>query len=41
MFYKNKYGIAVREVAQGEVSAIKEAGWAQEEQDDLPASDAE
>ncbi|EIW55651.1 uncharacterized protein TRAVEDRAFT_171450 [Trametes versicolor FP-101664 SS1] len=41
VFYKNKYGIAVREVAQSEVSAIKEAGWDQEEQDDLPVSDAD
>lgn len=41
MFYKNKYGITVREVAQSEVFAIKEAGWVQEEQDDLPESDAD
>ncbi|KAI0330272.1 hypothetical protein GY45DRAFT_1370848 [Cubamyces sp. BRFM 1775] len=35
VFYKNKWGDAAREVADGAVAAIKEAGWKQEKQDDL------
>ncbi|KAI0360610.1 hypothetical protein OH77DRAFT_702383 [Trametes cingulata] len=39
VFYKNKYGIAVRDVAEGTVAAIKEVGWAQEKQDELSESE--
>ncbi|KAL7284144.1 hypothetical protein ACG7TL_001425 [Trametes sanguinea] len=38
VFYKNKYGLSARELASDAVTAIKEAGWAQEKQDDLSDS---
>ncbi|KAI0635236.1 fatty acid desaturase-domain-containing protein [Trametes polyzona] len=41
VFYKNKHGVAAREVADRAVAEIKQAGWGQEEQDDLPVSDSE
>ncbi|KAI0674370.1 fatty acid desaturase-domain-containing protein [Trametes maxima] len=41
VFYKNQYGIAVREVADSAVVAIKEAGWNQARQDELSDSEPE
>ncbi|KAF9459136.1 fatty acid desaturase-domain-containing protein [Collybia nuda] len=35
IFYKNKHGVAVREVQQKAVQEIKESGWDPEEQDKL------
>ena len=40
VFYKNKYGMASRELASDTVNAIKEAGWDQKKQDDLSESAA-
>ncbi len=35
VFYKNKYGLAQREIADDAVVKIKKEGWSQEDQDKL------
>ncbi|CDO70622.1 hypothetical protein BN946_scf184748.g20 [Trametes cinnabarina] len=40
VFYKNKYGIAARELAGDAVAAIKQGGWDQEKQDDLSETES-
>lgn len=39
VFYKNKYGEAAREVAQGAAQTLKHAGWSAEAQDQLCAGE--
>ena len=35
VFYKNKYGLASRQLSEDAIIAIKRAGWTQEDQDEL------
>jgi len=38
VFYKNKHGVAARQVQEKAVEEIKESGWNPEDQDRLDAS---